>query len=142
MAGPILDKLVQKMAQVGYTNFHLGLPGNLVPVRKGDYVFHETPPEVHGVPRLEDGSDGFQFYENGGATACFAYFLVKALYQTGRVEAARRIFYPMLQSYAGGEFQGFCAHGGPSKDWRDWSGGCHGYEGFLVDSYPPAAGGV
>ncbi len=134
-AGPIMDNLLRKMAQVGYTNFNLGLPGNLVPVRKGDYAFHDTPPQVHGVPRLEDGSDGFQYYENGGATACFAYFFVKALYQTGRVEAARRIFYPMLQSYATGDFQGFCAAGGPSKDWRDWSGGCHGYEGFLVDSY-------
>jgi hypothetical protein len=133
-ARDIMDKLVQKMAQVGYTNFNLGLPGNLVPVRKGDYVFHETPPEVHGVPRLEDGSDGFQFYENGGATASYAYFTVKALYQTGRVPEARRIFDPMLRSYAQGEFQGFCGNG-PSKDWRDWSGGCHGYEGFLVDSY-------
>ena len=50
------------------------------------------------------------------------------------MEAARRIFYPMLESYAAGEFQGFCGDG-RSKDWRDWSGGCHGYEGFLVDSY-------
>lgn len=133
-ARPILDHLLRKMAQVGYTNFSLGLPGNLVPVRKGDYIFHDNPPEVFGVPRLEDGSDGFQFYENGGATACYAYFTVKALYQTGKVEEARRIFHPMLRSYAAGEFQGFCADG-RSKDWHDWSGGCHGYEGFLVDSY-------
>jgi hypothetical protein len=130
----IMDKLARKLAQAGYTNFQFGLPGNLVPVRKGDYAAHDTPPEVHGVPRLEDGSDGFQFYENGGATACFAYFTVKALYQTGRVEDARRIFHPMLRSFAAGEFQGFCANG-LSKDWRDWAGGCHGYEGFLVDSY-------
>lgn len=132
----ILDALVAKLAAVGYTNFQYGLPGNLVPVRKGDYVYHDTPPEVHGVPRLEDGSDGFQFYENGGATACFAYFTVKALYQVGRMEQARRILDPMLRSYAAGEFQGFCAEG-RSKDWRNWSGGCHGYEGFLVDSYLP-----
>jgi hypothetical protein len=130
----IMDNLVRKMAQVGYTNFNLGLPGNLVPVHKGDYAFHNTPPEVHGVPRLEDGSDGFQFYENGGATGCFAYFTVKALYQIGRVQEARRIFNPILRSYAAGEFQGFGPNG-LSKDWRDWSGGCHGYEGFLVDSY-------
>ena len=133
-AHDIMDNLMRKMAQVGYTNFQLGLPGNLVPVRKGDYAFHETAPEVHGVPRLEDGSDGFQFYENGGATACHAYFTVKALYQIGRGEDARRILYPMLRSFAAGEFQGFCANG-PSKDWRDWTGGCHGYEGFLVDGY-------
>jgi len=135
-ANAILDKLLAKMAQVGYTNFHLGLPGNLVPVRKGDYAFHETLPEVHGVPRLDDGSDGFQFYENGGATACFAYFTVKALYQVGRTAEARLIFLPMLESFASGNFQGFC-DSGMSKDWRDWRGGCHGYEGMLVDSYLP-----
>lgn len=135
-ARPVLDALVAKLGAVGYTNFHLGLPGNLVPVRKGDYVYHDTPPDVHGVPRLEDGSDGFQFYENGGATACFAYFTVKALYQVGRTDNARRIFEPMLRSFAAGEFQGFCDDG-KSKDWRDWNGGCHGYEGFLVDSYLP-----
>jgi hypothetical protein len=133
-AGSILDNLLRKVTQVGYTNFQLGLPGNLVPVRKGDYALHDTAPEVHGVPRLEDGSDGFQFYENGGATACYAYFTIKALYQTGRAAEARRIFNPMLRSYAAGEFQGFCANN-LSKDWRDWGGGCHGYEGFLVDSY-------
>jgi len=135
-ANAILDKLLAKMAQVGYTNFHLGLPGNLVPVRKGDYVMHDNPPEVFGVPRLEDGSDGFQYYENGGATACYAYFTVKALYQMGRVADARRIFLPMLESYATGDFQGFC-DSGMSKDWRDWRGGCHGYEGMLVDAYLP-----
>jgi hypothetical protein len=134
IANRLMDKLLGKMIQVGYTNFALGLPGNLVPVRKGDYIFHDNPPEVFGVPRLEDGSDGFQYYENGGATACYAYFTVKALYQLGRTADARRIYNPMLRSYAAGEFQGFCGNG-PSKDWRDWSGGCHGYEGFLVDSY-------
>jgi hypothetical protein len=59
---------------------------------------------------------------------------VKALYKIGRAQEARRIFNPMLRSYAAGEFQGFGPNG-LSKDWRDWSGGCHGYEGFLVDSY-------
>jgi len=56
------------------------------------------------------------------------------LYQLGRAEDARRIFYPMLDGYAAGEFQGFGDHG-RSRDWRDWKGGCHGYEGLLVDNY-------
>ena len=129
-----MDHLLAKMQAVGYTNFSLGLPGNLVPIKKGDYVFHDNPPEVNGVPRLEDGSDGFQYYENGGATACWSYYTVKALYQLGRVADARRIFHPMLASYARGEFQGFDANG-RSRDWRDWKGGGHGYEGLLVDNY-------
>ena len=133
-ANTVMDRLLVKMQAVGYTNFSIGLPGNLVPVKKGDYVYHDTAPEVHGVPRLEDGSDGFQFYENGGATGCWGYYTVKALYQLGRAEDARRIFHPMLAGYARGEFQGFGANG-MSRDWRDWQGGCHGYEGLLVDNY-------
>lgn len=133
-ANGVMDRLLAKMREVGYDQFQLGLPGNLVPVRKGDYVDHEGPPEQHGVPRRDDGSDGFQFYENGGATGCWAYYTVKALYQLGRVEDARRIFHPMLRAYARGEFQGF-GENGMSRDWRDWKGGCHGYEGLLVDNY-------
>ena len=40
----------------------------------------------------------------------------------------------MLAGYASGEFQGFGTNG-MSRDWRDWKGGCHGYEGLLVDNY-------
>jgi Bacterial alpha-L-rhamnosidase 6 hairpin glycosidase domain len=133
-ANSVMDCLLAKMQKVGYDNFSLGLPGNLVPVKKGDYVYHDSPPEVHGVPLLDDGSDGFQFYENGGATGCWVYYTVKALYQLGRVAEARRIFHPMLKGYARGEFQGF-GENGMSRDWRDWQGGCHGYEGLLVDNY-------
>jgi hypothetical protein len=133
-ANAVMDRLLAKMAEVGFNDFSLGLPGNLVPVKKGDYVHEDNPPEATGEPRLDDGSDGFQFYENGGATGCWAYYTVKALYRLGRVEDARRIFDPMLAGYARGEFQGFCADG-RSRDWRDWRGGCHGYEGLLVDNY-------
>jgi len=133
-ANAVMDRLLAKMQAVGFTNFSLGLPGNLVPVKKGDYVYHNSPPEKFGEPRLEDGSDGFQFYENGGATGCWAYYTIKALYQLGRVADARKIFHPMLAGYARGEFQGF-GENGMSRDWRDWKGGCHGYEGMLVENY-------
>ena len=138
VANRIMDRLLQKMAQVGYTTFQYGLPGNLIPVRKADYVKHEPGKDKSGTgePELEDGSDSFQLYENGGATPSHAYWTIKALYTLGRVEEARRIFYPMLETYARGGFQGFDANG-RSVDWRDWHGGGHGYEGFLVDSYLP-----
>ena len=85
-ANAVMDRLLAKMQAVGYTNFALGLPGNLVPVKKGDYVHeHDSRRRCTGVPRLDDGSDGFQFYENGGATGCWAYYTVKALFQLGRV---------------------------------------------------------
>jgi hypothetical protein len=133
-ANAVMDRLLAKLKEVGYARFDIGLPGNLTPIKKGDYVDHETAPEVHGVPRLADGSDGFQFYENGGATGCWCYYTVKALYALGRADEARRIFHPMLQGYARGAFQGF-GENGMSRDWRDWNGGCHGYEGLLVDNY-------
>ena len=132
-ANGVMDRLLMKMQEVGYTNFSLGLPGNLVPVKKGDYVFHNTPPRS-GEPALDDGSDGFQIYENGGATGCWAYYTIKALYKLGRIEDARRIFHPMLHTYAAGEFQGF-DETGKSRDWRDWQGRGNGYEGLLVDNY-------
>lgn len=131
----LMNRLLAKMKDVGYDSFRYGLPGNLIPVRKEDYVFHNwSGAKEIGEPSLEDGSDAFQYYENGGATACYAYFTVKALYTLGRIEEARMIFRPMLRSYADGEFQGFCADG-KSKDWRDWKGGCHGYEGLLCDGF-------
>ena len=134
-ANRVMDRLLAKMQEVGYTNFSIGLPGNLVPVKKGDYVHENHKPEATGEPLLDDGSDGFQFYENGGATGCWAYYTIKALYQLGRVEDARRIFHPMLSGYAAGKFQGFDPKSGRSLDWRDWQGGGHGYEGLLVDNY-------
>jgi hypothetical protein len=135
-ANSVMDRLLAKLNDVGYTRFDLGLPGNLVPIPKADYVYENNPPEATGEPRRDDGSDGFQFYENGGATGCWSYFTIAALYQLGRVEDARRILHPMLAGYAAGEFQGFGVNG-MSRDWRDWKGGCHGYEGLLVDNYLP-----
>ena len=76
-------------------------------------------------------------YVNGSGDLNWAraYYTIKALYQLGRVEDARRIFHPMLSGYAAGKFQGFDPKSGRSLDWRDWQGGGHGYEGLLVDNY-------
>lgn len=134
-ANSVMDRLLEKMKSVGYTNFELGLPGNLVPIKKGDYVFQSKPQKRNGDPELEDGSDSFQYYENGGATGCWGYFVVRALYKLGRKEDARSIFHPMLEAYARGEFQGFDQVSKGSRDWRDWKGFGRGYEGFLVDNY-------
>ncbi len=100
-ANAIMDKLLAKMKEVGYTRFDLGLPGNLIPVAKKDYF----PSEPRwGGGEKEDGSDGFQIYENGGATACFAYYTLAALYDLGRREEADRILFPMLDSFEKGSF--------------------------------------
>jgi hypothetical protein len=118
-ANSIMDALLAKMNEVGYTNFALGLPGNLIPVPPKDYVGRYP---------------GFQIYENGGATACFAYYTLAALYDLGRVQDGDRILFPMLDSFAKGDFQGF-GENKKSKDWKTWSGECRGYEGLLNDNY-------
>jgi hypothetical protein len=130
-ANAIMDKLMAKMKEVGYTRFDLGLPGNLVPVLRKDYV--DTTPRFGGGVK-EDNSDGFQIYENGGATACHAFHTLAALYDLGRRGEADRILLPMLDSFEKGSFEGMGANG-MSNDWKAWDGTPWGYEGFLTDGY-------
>ena len=94
-----MDRLLAKMKAVGYTRFDLGLPGNLIAVARKDYAHKE--PRFGGGHR-EDNADGFQIYENGGATACFAYFTLAALYDLGRREDGDRMLMPMLQAFEEG----------------------------------------
>ena len=117
-ANAIMDRLLAKMKAVGYTRFDLGLPGNLVSVARKDYA-HKDP--RFGGGRREDNADGFQIYENGGATGCFAYFTLAALYDLGRREEADRMLMPMLQAFEQGQFEGRGANG-MSNDWRTWDG--------------------
>ncbi|MEO6499769.1 MAG: hypothetical protein ABIN95_12170, partial [Mucilaginibacter sp.] len=130
-ANGIMDKMLQKMKGVGFTDFELGMPGNLIPVVRADYT--DLLLEVGGGKR-EDNQDGFQIYENGGATSCFTYFTINALQKLGRQKEADAILLPLLKSMSEGNFQGRCANG-RSKDWKTWRGECWGYEGFLVDNY-------
>jgi len=130
-ANGIMDRLLTKMKAVGYTNFALGLPGNLIPVSRKDYVDHH---HSAGGGTNVDGSDGFQIYENGGATSCFVYFTLAALYDLGRHAEADKILFPMLQNYDKGGFENRDAQG-HSSDWRMWDGTPTGYEGFLGDNY-------
>lgn len=130
-ANDIMDRLLAKMKEVGYARFDLGLPGNLIPVARKDYVDHNPR---FGGGHKPDNSDDFQIYENGGATACFAYFTVAALYDLGRINDGDKIFLPMLDAFAKGDFQGRDVSG-MSKDWRTWTGKCWGYEGLLTDNY-------
>jgi hypothetical protein len=132
-ANAIMDELMAKMKAVGYTQFHMGLPGNLITVALKDYV-HRTPDGHFGGGVRADNADGFQKYENGGATGCFAYFTLAALYDLGRRAEADAILFPMLQEYDQGGFEGRGAKG-RSNDWRMWDGTPMGYEGFLVDNY-------
>jgi len=132
-AGAIMDALMAKMKAVGYNQFHMGLPGNLITVALKDYV-HKTPDGHFGGGVRKDNADGFQKYENGGATGCFVYFTLAALYDLGRRTEADAILFPMLDEYDRGGFEGRGAKD-RSNDWRMWDGTPMGYEGFLTDNY-------
>lgn len=132
-ANAIMDKLMAKMKEVGYDNFNMGLPGNLVSVALKDYVDKRGPGRFGGGV-LPDNSDGFQNYENGGATASFAFFTLAALYDLGRKAEADQILFPMLGEYGKCGFEGR-GPSGMSNDWRRWDGTPKGYEGYLCDNY-------
>jgi hypothetical protein len=132
-ANAIMDKLLAKMQEVGYDKFNMGLPGNLTTVTLKDYV-HKNPDGHVGGGVRPDNSDGFQNYENGGATGGFAFFTLAALYDLGRKAEADRILFAMLDEYGRCGFEGKDAKG-RSNDWRRWDGTPMGYEGFLVDNY-------
>jgi len=132
-ANAIMDKLMAKMKEVGYDKFNMGLPGNLITVALKDYV-HRTEDGRYGGGVLPDNSDGFQNYENGGATGSFAFFSLAALYDLGRREEADSILFPMLDTYGDCGFEGRDAKG-RSNDWRRWDGMAMGYEGLLTDNY-------
>ncbi|MDR3717180.1 MAG: hypothetical protein P4K98_00160 [Bryobacteraceae bacterium] len=127
----VWDRLLAKMKEVGYTRFELGLPGNLIRVLPEDYADKN---HRFGYSEKADGSDGFQVYENGGATACWAYYTIQALRDLGRNKEADAILFPMLKGFEDGGFQGRGPNG-QTYDWKDWNGGPHGYEGLLVDGY-------
>ena len=124
-AKQIMIALYKKMKEVGYSDFRLGLPGNLIPVADEDYV--------HKDKRF--GYQNFQVYENGGATGCYVYYTIHALYQVGLKKEAEEIFMAIMGSYKEGSFQGNCEGSDMTKDWKTWKGECWGYEGFLVDNY-------
>jgi hypothetical protein len=117
-ANAILDRLQAQLREVGYTNFHYGLPGNLI---SGGNDFPIAP----GV---------FPVYENGAATGSMAYYYLQALYTAGRQAEADAIFDKMLEGYRNCTFQNGIGNGG---DWKTWNGIPSGYEGMLVDAYYP-----
>jgi hypothetical protein len=130
-ADQIMDRLLAKMKDVGYDRFDFGLPGNLIPVAKADY---NSVGVEWGGPLKEDGSDAFQNYENGGATACFVYYTIEALYQLGRWQDGDQFLFPMLGAFEEGSFQGR-GPSGRTYDWKRWDGTPKGYEGLLADGY-------
>jgi len=128
----VMKALWNKMQEEGYKDFTLGVPGNLVSIRREDYMHHDPR---WGGGEKEDGSDAFQRYENGGASINWSYFTLKAFKKAGLDDELKKITEGILTGINAGEFQGSCVKDGMTKDWKTWKGECWGYEGFLCDGY-------
>ena len=126
----VMEALWKKMKEAGFVDFSLGVPGNLVSIRREDYYHHDPR---WGGGEKEDGSDAFQRYENGGASLNWSYFTLKALKKAGMNRELEQVTDGILQGIRNGDFQGYC--GLMAKDWKTWNGECWGYEGFLCDGY-------
>ncbi len=98
-AKAILQTMLAKMQTIGFQSFQYGLPTNLIPMSPTDY-FAKTS----GAPKQADGKDTWQVYMNGGATSPYEYYFIQALYQTGLVDDAERLLWPLMQSYEKGTF--------------------------------------
>jgi len=98
-AKSILQTMLAKMQSIGFQSFQFGLPTNLVPMSPSDYF-----PRTSGAPKQADGKDTWQVYMNGGATPPHEYYFIQSLYQTGLVDDAERLLWPLMQSYEKGTF--------------------------------------
>jgi len=128
----ILERLWAKIEEVGFSRFDLGIPPMLVPVRRSDYLL----PDAIGIPHLEDGTDTFGQYMNGGITAGHVLHFLAAHYVLEKPERADRVLRAMLERQMRGEFQnGVRDAGGQGIDWTTWDGKPSGYEGYLADSF-------
>ncbi len=139
--GRIVDRIWAKIRAAGFNRFDLGIPPNLVPIRKADYLrtyWQPEPPSAAGMgfPQREDGSDSFQRYENGGITGAQTLPFLMASYVVGRDGPADQVLRQMLARQQGGGFQnGEQNAAGKGIDWTTWDGKPCGYEGYLADVY-------
>lgn len=119
----------------GFDRFDLGVPTALKPVHRDDQF------STWGG-QVEDGSDTFGKYLNGGCCVSNTSYLLQALYRVGLSERADRILDAMLARQRdgvfanGGGFQNGVVDRYPDgAEFFDWAGNTCGYEGHLVYSW-------
>ncbi len=144
-AREMLARLWKKMEEVGFSNFEIGVPLTLVPVRKGDYLQPKPgkpATTICGAPEREDGTDTFGKYLNGGCCVSDAVHFITALFMVGENEKAGRILHAMLDRQKrgvfpnGGAFQNGVIDAYPQgAEFFDWRGNTCGYEGHLTYSF-------
>ena len=131
----MLDKYWAELQKTGFDNFELGLPLNIRPI----------PPSLMLTGfggKLEDGSDNYGKWLNGGLCLSNTSFWLAANYAVGRPERADMVLNAMLARQNrgvfpnGGAFQNGVVDSPPNGGENfDWKGNPAGYEGHLVYSW-------
>lgn len=88
----ILNSLWNKIHEVGFSRFDLGVPTLLLPIRADDYI----QPDGFASPHLADGSDTFQQYENGGISAGQTLHFLAAHYLSELPRPADKVLFAMI----------------------------------------------
>ena len=127
----ILTALWEKIDQVGFKRFDLGVPCTLVPLRQAEYI----GPTGLGRPSRPDGTDTFGQYMNGGITAGHVFHFLAAHYVVGMDEKGDFLLNKMIENHLKGGFHNGVVNGVGAIDWTDWEGNPTGYEGYLCDSF-------
>lgn len=131
----MMDRYWEELQKTGFKHFEVGIPLTLRPI----------PPALmlqgYGG-QLEDGSDTFGKYLNGGACVSNTSYWLIANNIVGRQERADMVMNAMLKRqkegvfFNGGGFQnGIIDRAGEGAEFMTWDGEPCGYEGFLVYSW-------
>ena len=139
----ILSRVVAQSHAIGFTNWHLGLPGNLLPCRKEDLIGARL--DVDGEPirnnfywpddLTEAGAFGFR-YPNGTIHPALVWPYLLGLQVAGLDQEAGRILDAMIGAAEEGLFQnGIVNTGYGGAEHFYINGRTCGYEGFLPESF-------
>jgi hypothetical protein len=139
----ILSRVVAQSHAIGFSNWHLGVPGNLLPCRKEDMIGPRT--DMDGEPIRNDfywpdgltEADAFGHrYTNGTIHPPLVWPYLLGLQVAGLTVEADRILDAMICSGEEGLFQNGSVNLGYSGAEHFYiDGRTCGYEGFLPESY-------
>ena len=139
----ILSKVIKKSKSIGFDNWHLGVPGNLLPCRKGDLIGPrigiDGNPVKDGFYWPDDLTEEVTFgtrYTNGTIHPFLVWFYLLGLQVAGLDDEADRILNAMTQSAKEGLFQnGIVNIGLGGCEHFYFNGKTCGYEGYLPESF-------
>lgn len=115
-----LAGLERLRSELGISNARMGLPPNLLPIRKEDHVYWRIRGEI--LPT-------FETYTDGAMMGCNVTYYLRALSLYGFKREARE----MAKSFDEGMAEGLHSGGhGAGVEFRSWDGLPNGYEGTLI----------